>query len=102
MMAPGRIAGIVDPTARSGGVPRARIPGVVIAAPPTPNMPDRPPAASPRARIPSAVQTSTVGSVPPTRHIVHYGSDVIGILWRYGSGTARVGGRSGRGGLAHR
>lgn len=38
---------MVEPTVQIGDAPSARMPGVVITAPPTPNMPDSTPTAKP-------------------------------------------------------
>src|SRR5439155_4066410 len=47
------IDGSVDPTACSGVAPRARIAGVDTTAPPTPNVPESTPVASPAANVSS-------------------------------------------------
>src|SRR5438552_2477862 len=65
-MADGMIDGSVEPTACSGVAPRARITGVDTTAPPTPNMPESTPVASPAANVSSVRHGSdTVRRVSP-------------------------------------
>src|SRR5438105_10815211 len=45
------MAGSVVPTATKAEAPRARIPGVVMVAPPTPKAPDRTPDSTPTSRV---------------------------------------------------
>ena len=51
LTADGITDGMVDPTASSGVAPRARIAGVDTTAPPTPNIPDSTPVATPAASV---------------------------------------------------
>ena len=51
LIADGMIDGSVDPTASSGVAPRARIAGVETTAPPTPNIPDSTPVATPTTSV---------------------------------------------------
>src|SRR5436190_4452810 len=63
------IDGSVDPTACSGVAPRARIAGVDTTAPPTPNIPESNPVASPAANVSSVRHGSDTGRrVSPPRH----------------------------------
>src|SRR4051812_20967645 len=65
-MAPGRIAGTVEPTAWIGEAPSARIVGVVMTAPPMPNIPASTPEQKPMTRTIAAVQVSRSGT---RRHV---------------------------------
>lgn len=58
------MAGRVVPTAWSGVAPSTRIPGVEITAPPTPNMPESRPVASPRSSV-RTMSTAGHGSPRP-------------------------------------
>ena len=63
LAAPGMIDGSVEPMARMAGAPRARIPGVEITAPPTPNRPDMMPVRTPRATV--STSRASPGSMAP-------------------------------------